>query len=719
MASTSKTEHRFRFYRVGGVDQVQIKSGRDLVALEKLDQKLWVALSCPVKGLHFDERTLSLIDADGDGRVRARELLEAIEFSAQRLSDVEQLAKGGSALPLSVIASSTEEGKRLRKTAKALLKGLDKADAKEISVEDTVLCLDAFNQKPENGDGIVPPSKITDPEVQAVAETILSGIAEPKLDRSGEPGLDRADVLAFFDSARAHQEWSQKARAPEIRILGDATDTAFSAYAAVREKIDDFFTRVRVVAFDERALPALNRNEAAFDEIGAQRLDAVASSFADFPLAHVEKGATLPLVMGINPAWTDRIADFRANVVTPLLGEKDRLTDEEYRTIKNRWEAHRQWYESKPTSLWQEVPGFEALLESDAEKALLSLIEKDEAAADLASAIEDVERLVRYRRDLLTLANNFVSFRDFYRPGSRASFQSGSLYIDQRALDLCMFVDDVTAHAALAATSATYLLYCSVKNSSGVTRSIVAAVTGGEVDNLTVGRNGVFYDREGKDWDATVTRIIESPVGVGQAFWSPYKKLIRLIEEQVNKRAATAQEEADAKLTTKAVSIDGVTQGKLPPAAPKKLDIGVVAALGVAVGGITAALGVFLQAFLGLGIWMPLGILGILLAISGPSMGVAWLKLRRRNIGPLLDANGWAVNVLPRVNLPLGHSLTSLAVLPKGASRNLTDPFAEKKKPWWLYFFLLLLLLALVFWTLGKFNHHLPTHLQSTTVLSP
>ena len=109
-----------------------------------------------------------------------------------------------------------------------------------------------------------------------------------------------------------------------------------------------------------------------------------------------------------------------------------------------------------------------------------------------------------------------------------------------------------------------------------------------------------------------------------------------------------------------------------------------VAALGVAVGGITAALGALLQSLFGLGFLMPLGILGMVLLISGPSMLIAWLKLRQRNLGPILDANGWAVNALTRVNIPLGRSLTSTAVaapglraLPGGPVRPEEEPVAE------------------------------------------
>ena len=94
---------------------------------------------------------------------------------------------------------------------------------------------------------------------------------------------------------------------------------------------------------------------------------------------------------------------------------------------------------------------------------------------------------------------------------------------------------------------------------------------------------------------------------------------------------------------------------------------------------------------------MPLVLLGVMLAISGPSMLLAWLKLRKRNVGPLLDANGWAVNIRARINIPFGASLTRVAELPAGAERSLTDPYAEKPSPWpwWL---LLAVLMGGVYW---------------------
>jgi hypothetical protein len=220
-----------------------------------------------------------------------------------------------------------------------------------------------------------------------------------------------------------------------------------------------------------------------------------------------------------------------------------------------------------------------------------------------------------------------------------------------------------------------------VRKSSGQKMTIAAAFTNGDADNLMVGRNGIFYDRKGNDWDATITKLVENPISLREAFWSPYKKLVRFVEEQVAKRAAASEAASDSMLTGAATKAGAaMTTGKTD-AAPKKLDIGVVAALGVAVGGITAALGALLETFFGLGIWMPLGVLGLILVISGPSMLIAGLKLRQRNVGPLLEANGWAINSLARINVPFGASLTRLGTLPRGSKVNMVDPFADRRRP--------------------------------------
>jgi hypothetical protein len=315
------------------------------------------------------------------------------------------------------------------------------------------------------------------------------------------------------------------------------------------------------------------------------------------------------------------------------------------------------------------------------------------------------------------LCTNFVNFKDFYDRGDPAIFQAGRLYLDQRSCDLCLPVEDAGKHALMAGLSGTYLAYCDCfRKATGEKMQIVAAFTGGDSDNLMVGRNGLFYDRKGRDWDATITRIIDNPISIRQAFWSPYKKLIRMIEEQIAKRAASADAAATAKLQSTAQAAAGAEPPKPEP--PKKIDTGTLAAIGLVLTTLMGALGTIFARILGLVWWqIPLAFVAIILAISIPSMLIAYLKLRKRNLGPILDANGWAVNAKAKMNVPFGGSLTQVAELPPGAQRDLVDPFAEKKKPWKLYLILLIILALAICWWLGKLDRLLPGPARSTSVL--
>lgn len=292
-----------------------------------------------------------------------------------------------------------------------------------------------------------------------------------------------------------------------------------------------------------------------------------------------------------------------------------------------------------------------------------------------------MERLARYHRDLVGLLNNFVAFRDFYGRERPSVFQAGTLYLDGRRADLCVRVDDSGKHAALAGLAKCYLAYCECSRPGGEKLTIAAAFTGGDADNLMVGRNGVFYDRKGHDWDATITKIVENPISIQQAFWAPYKKLVRLIEEQVAKRAAAGEAAADTKVPTTATTAATLDQQKPPAEAPKKSDVGTVAALGVAVG----AIGAFVTTVIGyltgvfkLPFWQVcLVFAGIILAISLPSMAIAWLKLRQRNLGPILDANGWAVNGRVKMNVPFGAKLTRVGAVPLDAQSSFAVKYPE------------------------------------------
>jgi hypothetical protein len=409
------SNHVWRFARVGGFDQVEISTGADLVALDQLDLKLWAALTMPVQGLHFDAQTLKLLDGDGDGRIHAREFAAATRWAGSMLKDVEVLAKGSESLPLSAIAE-TADAKVLADAARLLLSSLGKAEATSISVGEIVEAVKAFVARDLNGDGVVPADAGGDDEAKKALADVLA-CTTPATDKSGKPGVTADTLKAFFEDVAAHVEWADKAGKDAAVIpLGADTTAAYTALEAVRAKVDDYFARARVAAFDARAVALINGEDKEYVAALAQTLSSGAGAMERFPVALLTEGRTLPLAAGLNPAWAARVADFRAKVVQPMLGDRTALTDAEWQDLCARLAPHGAWLGAKKGASVEKL-GLERLREL-AVPALRAKLEKrvaqDAEVGPLANAVDKVEKLVRFNRDLIKLANNFVSFREFY-----------------------------------------------------------------------------------------------------------------------------------------------------------------------------------------------------------------------------------------------------------------------------------------------------------------
>ena len=635
----SKQGYDWKFSTVGGVTRVNIENGQDIAHLSELDQKLWTVLSCPVKGLEFDERTLALLDSDHDGKLRVHEVVAASQWLCKVLADMDYLVEGRDSITFGAIRHDTDEGKQVVEAAKMILGKLD-VNKDEISLADVKAYMDVYEEK-------------------------------------------------------CKAEYSAGETEPYEPPYGEGSDAAEAAVNAVRQKIADWFMRCKLVQFDEDAAGALDVQVEKIAAISAGNLNDSVGEISAYPLARPRKEGLLPLAEGLNPAWQAPMAAVVAAV--PELQGKDSVSEEEWNAVVAKVDAYTAW----------KAAGETAMNEAIAAKL-----------GEHAAAIEPVERLLRYCRDYFRLLHNYVVFKDFYRRDDKflAVFQAGKLYIDQRCCDLCVKVTDMPRSTGTAGKSGIYLLYCHcVAKSGGAQMDIVAALTDGEIGGLHEGKNAIFYDRAGNDWDATITKIVDNPISVRQAFWSPYRKFGNWVTEKITKSASEKESKQFDEMTTKADSAstnltakpeDAAAEGAEKKAAVP-FDIakfaGIFAAIGLAFGAIGAALGM-LGGFI-VAKWYNVIILvaAVVLLISGPSMLLAWLKLRKRNLGPVLNANGWAINSDVKINTTFGKTLTSMAKYPKVVAK---DPFADKKMPWWQKCLIWLGVLAVLFLLVFRLTQH-------------
>ena len=701
-----KTPYNWTFTSVGGTVRVKITSGADIAHLGELDRKLWTVLSCPAKNLEFDQKTLELIDTDHDGNIRVDEVIATAQWLTGVLKDPDQLLTRGTEIPFTNFNEENPEGAKLLSSAKQILKNLH-LEKESISLEDTADLTKVFADTKFNGDGVITPATPDDEATAALVTTISETIGKAA-DRSGADGITADHIEAFYTALADYAAW-QDAGTKDVFPFGDKTADALAACEALKDKVADYFMRCKLIGFDAATAPAV---DVSVEKIGAieGNLALAASAIGEEPLAKPVADGVLPLD-AVNPAWKAAVEAMRALV---LDADKKEITEAEWNGILGKFAPYTAWMAEKKGV---EVEGLgidkvRAFLKAGQKDALLKLVEADKALEEEALSIEAVDKLLRLYHNFYDYLNNYVVLADFYDPDRKAIFQAGRLYIDQRSTDLCIRVDG--PNPDISALSGMYILYCACKSEKmGKAMNIAAVLTDGDVDGLRPGKNAVFYDRDGNDWSAVVTSIVDNPLSLRQAFWAPYKKAARWISEKINKTAAEKATKGEGTLSTitqSATEKPAAGAEAATKAAP--FDVGKIAGITIAIAAVMGVVTAIVATLKSLTWWQWIVLIaGLMLVISLPSVFIAWRKLRRRDLGPVLNANGWAINAASYVRGKFAKGMTQIAKFPRLTA---VDPVARRKAAWrrfWIIFVLLLLACgAFLFFTDRLAPYGLPFH---------
>ena len=690
--------HVWRFRRIGGMDQVVLKTGDDIASLSELDPKLWVTLAMPVSQ-HRCRETLSLLDEDHDGKVRVPDILRAVDTLQKAFSTLDILFDENTTITLDQFKDA-----RLREACvnAAQIVGAESADL-DLPVIEKAISL--YNERTFNGDGVIVPESAQNSHIADILNILIaSGYQTP--DSSGKNGVNTAALESFLHDARSVLEWHAVGSSLRSSLPGIPFDTILPTFRAISDGVDDYFRRCSLLNLAGTS-EALKNLEAQMALALSAPLENNAEALRALPLALPRADGLLFLDAAFNPLYEAGIGSFLDAVKAPyaITGKLDRAG---WNRLAGDFRKYAAWVEAEPKvgARSIDVATLEDIVKDNSIAMIRALIEKDLAEAAHAEALRDVRNILILKKDFLNILRNFITMDKFY--GSREGiFQSGRLFIDGRELELCLEVRNPSAHSSMAGLSGMYLIYCDIQRTTGEKGAIVAALTAGEAGQIYVGRNGIYFDNDDRDWNATVTKVVIQPISIREAFFSPYRWLARTIEDFAAKRASTAEagrQNQIKDLAQKAIEQPAKTSQTLEQNIPKKIDVGTVAAIGVALGSIGAMITSIMGLFIGMGVWMPIGILVIFLLISGPSMILAAIKLRRRDLSPILNAEGWAINGRLKLNFVFGSALSHLASLPPNAIRMLNDPYAPKKKPWPLFVLLLIVALGVAAWLMGWLN---------------
>ncbi|MFO0723446.1 MAG: hypothetical protein U1E65_06680 [Myxococcota bacterium] len=711
----------FKDYR--GLVQLRLGSADDLEHVHDLDPARWSSTSVPVDQLLCDPKFLANIDADKNGRVRVREVQAAHSWAKSLLKNRARLVERTDTITLADLDASNADAARLKALAEQRIKGSGSISLAQIREFHA-----SYAKKFPNGDGVVTPAQVTDADLSAFTATVAKSHSAPDL--SGDAGVDAAQLEAFLAHARSILAWeaegSAAGAASSIRPLGDQTEAASNLVESLAPKLDQFYAQCDFLGQEKAAVDRLTETAESLKAIDTKDPAAIRAYLKEASIGRLNVEASLDLTGWLNPLFQDDVKRLASEVLPKVLGlpaAPRALSRADWNKVRGAFEAYRAWQQKKPAPLPDGLAGdpLRALVEGPHPAALTALAAEDKKASEELQAISDLEKLALYQRWLIELMNNMVSFPALFQGKERCLFEVGTLVLDGREMNLCVRVNDVGAHKAIADESNVFVIYveCERRNGDALEKMVIGAgVTSGTRRGIAVGKRGVFYDRDGREWDARVIDLIVKPISLMESAVAPFVRLRAMIADRIQKLVGnklgalekSAAESADAKVTaTGTAALEGAPAAA-PAAAPPPPPPAPAAAPGAGLQGLLVGGSI---AFAALGSAMALivqtvaniaplkgllAVAGVVVAIMGLSAFLGWLKLRKRDVSTLLEACGWAFNVRIYLRRALSLRFTRVPPLPSGSVRERTyiPLVAAEEEPSSLRWVLPLLVLAAI-----------------------
>jgi len=686
-AASPSPGHGHTFEQHGRTYHLRIKSAADLRRAVDLDEALWVATSAPINTLHLDGIFLKFIDADEDGRIRAYEMTRAIEWATGVFANRAGLDEGRAVLCSHDVNAEHPDGRRIVEAIRKMIARSDTDVGEDacVTLKQVRAIKHLEQERAVSEAGVVLPEAAESEAITFFLEDIMRTVGgEPH--PTGRTGVTQAKLDAFLSAARGLLDWRAKGHIPDgqaktdIMPLGPRTPTAHGALQSVRAKIDQFFAQSEALVLDPSLATRFGLQPGDFFEKDLDKPEDITAVMRAAPLAPPSPDRVLRWNQQINPAYADALARFRTMVVQPVLGESpDALTEARWEQIKQTFAAYEAWLTDKTggnvESLGEDK--LRAYLEPRFADRVRALIDRSRQTAFVLDHLRAVEKAVLYQQHLIELADNFIAMPYLYGRDKVARFDMGNLVMDGRRFNLAVHVHDRAEHIAVARSSNIFTMYVQITGQGVPPFEVAVAVTSGGRGNLVVGKRGIFEDVQGRQLDARVVHIIDNPISLREAIVQPFIRLGRVISGKIESIATSAEKKLDQVGGEAVTRVQSAADQPAPPAAapaqPQTTPVGggagsMVAGGGIAIAAIGSSLAFITKTLAGLKWYAILaGVVGALAAVILPTIIVAWLKLRSRDLSAILEGAGWAINLRMRLTRRQSRFFTERPRYPAGS----------------------------------------------------
>ena len=671
--------NRMVFRNYGGNYQLRLENADDLALIQDLKVARWAATSVQTDSLQCDPVFLKYLNPDGSGRIRPQHLRAAVKWLFHMIADRSRLAAPSDVLLMEVIDTSHDEGRKLKEAALHILEQLKAETSDQISLEQIRTFRATYMLAPPNGDGVLPPNHVSDPDVARLATDVLRHVGAVK-DLSGADGINQGHLSEFLDHGKEFLAWKVRGEdnsSTQILPWGGETPAAAKLVAELDVKIDQFFSLCDLVKVDPRTAERIRLSEQDLKDLDFCDPQAIEKKLMEAPLQTPNPEGILNFQDAINPYYQGKLDQLRHQVLARARsGPMERLQRTAWEKVRAVFEPYWVWQAEKPPDGMDRLDEatLREYLNGPAQETLRQLLLEDLSVQGEVEQINSLEKLILYRCWLLELANNCVNFSAFYSSDQRALFEMGDLIIDGRQLTFTVKVQNHTEHKKVAATSRLFLVYAKIAKCGDQEQEfeIAAAVTAGSKGGIEIGKRGVFYDLHGEEWDAQVVDILENPISVWEAIKAPFVRVKDLVARKTEGFAATQVQQLDTAATEvttkmkKGESFQPPTGGPAPTSTTSTRDL--LLGGGIAFAAISSSLAYLIKtlsqvSLLNVGLWLVVTMLVVVLF----SALLGWNKLRKRDLSAILEACGWAVNFRMYLTHKLGYLVTRTPPLPKGA----------------------------------------------------